>query len=126
MPEDPDQSPQAQPSLVYSPAHQQAVGRVVLAASAMEGVLGTILSRLWEPPEDALRRYARPWVDLHTWHPRERWASRLTCGNAHFNGLGVRRGAGGRGTLQQGFMVQNSNRLSCAPSWPPMLLGGGR
>jgi hypothetical protein len=47
-----------QPSLLYSPEHQQAVGRVVIAASAMETAVSTILARLWDPPEQAIREVA--------------------------------------------------------------------
>jgi hypothetical protein len=47
MPED--------PSLLYGPEHQRAVGRVVLAASSMEAAVATILARLWDPPEQAIR-----------------------------------------------------------------------
>jgi hypothetical protein len=47
-----------QPSLLYSPEHQQAIGRVVLAASGMEAAVATILARLWDPPEQAIRKVA--------------------------------------------------------------------
>jgi hypothetical protein len=47
-----------EPSLLYGPEHQQAVGRIVLAASGMEAALATILARLWDPPEQAIRKIA--------------------------------------------------------------------
>jgi hypothetical protein len=47
-----------QPSLLYSPEHQQAIGRIVLAASGMEATVATILARLWDPPESAIRDLA--------------------------------------------------------------------
>src|SRR5690349_5734838 len=47
-----------QSSMLHGPEHRQAVGGVVLAASGMEAALATILSRLWDPPEQALREIA--------------------------------------------------------------------
>jgi hypothetical protein len=47
-----------QPSLLHGPEHQQAIGRVVLAASGMEAGVATILSRLWDPPDEAIRNVA--------------------------------------------------------------------
>jgi hypothetical protein len=47
-----------QPSLLHGPEHQQAIGRVVLAASGMEAAVATILARLWDPAEEAIRNVA--------------------------------------------------------------------
>jgi hypothetical protein len=47
-----------QPSLLHGPEPQQAIGRVVLAASGIEAAVATILACLWDPPEEAIRKVA--------------------------------------------------------------------
>lgn len=54
----PEEPRAGEPSLLYSPDHQQAVGRVVLAASGMDATVATILARLWDPPEQAIQALA--------------------------------------------------------------------
>lgn len=44
---------------LHSPEHQQAVGRIVIAGSGIEGAVSTIAARLMPDPDDALRRLGR-------------------------------------------------------------------
>lgn len=75
MPEEREHGPE--PSLLYSPEHQQAVGRVVLAASGMEAAVVTILARLWEPPERAIRDLAGKLAGEHRKLLKERAERKL-------------------------------------------------